>query len=423
MAQSSPPSTTPAPVVARGGQVARDWTKTLWPASYKGVPFFVQMDEEDGRRRIVEHEFPMRDDPYNEDLGEGVRHYDLTAYVASDSSDVDAAAVIAICATRGPGTLVLPSQGPVIVRCLEFRRAREKDKAGYEALILKFTREGAASALISVASLANLVFVQADATAAAIASAFVAGTQVAEQAGFVVDAAISGAQNAISTLEAIRTSQPVDPDVSIAQSLSLQSQFNAVPDAITDPAQITSVPTQIVASARALADAMPATAAVPAFDAVVSDSSLQVTLAATYPTVNLQTAASNDQQAKRMLLLAALTAYCEAVAQLTLTDRPSAITLRANVAEYIDGILGGLLPYDVDIYDAIIALRDATVTYLSRAIIDLAPIITVEANLSMPSLYWAWRLYKDPTRSTDLAARNKVVDPSSMPATFEALAN
>jgi prophage DNA circulation protein len=365
----------------------------------------------------------MRDTPYLEDLGEDRRTFTVTAYLASDTADTDAGTLITTCALTGPGVLVLPTHGPLLVRCLKFKRSRSKDKHGYIAFDLHFIRDGASSPLVSVAMLANLVFAAADQTAAVIASAFVAGAQIAQQAGFVVDTAVTGTQDAISTLEAIRASQLVDPAVSIQQSLSLQSQFNAVPDAITDPTQILTVPTQIIASARALGDAMPATSAVPAFEAVVTDTSLQVTLASSYPTVNLQTAASNDQQAKRMLLLAALTAYCEAIARLTLTDRPSAITLRANVSEYIDGILGGFLPSDIAVYDAIIALRDATVNYLSRAIIDLAPIVTVEANLSMPSLYWAWRLYKDPTRSTDLVARNKVVDPSAMPTTFEALAS
>src|SRR4051812_3571767 len=98
-----PPDITPRPAVRPQAVQARDWLKTLWPASYKGVPFYVEWDEEEGRRRIVEHEFPMRDDPFLEDLGEGVRHYRVDAYVASDGADGEAAAVIAVCAMRGPG--------------------------------------------------------------------------------------------------------------------------------------------------------------------------------------------------------------------------------------------------------------------------------------------------------------------------------
>jgi prophage DNA circulation protein len=62
------------------------------------------------------------------------------------------------------------------------------------------------------------------------------------------------------------------------------------------------------------------------------------------------------------------------------------------------------------------------VDFLSRAILDLAPVISVSANLVMPSLFWAWRLYADPARSTQLVTRNKVIHPSFLPAEFEALA-
>jgi len=126
--------------------VARDWLKTLWNASYKGTPFFVEKDEEDGGRRIVVHQFPMRDDPFLEDLGEDKRGFEVTAYVASDSADTDAGSLVATCATRGAGVLVLPTHGPITVRCLNFARERSKDKHGYIAFSLKFIREGAASA-------------------------------------------------------------------------------------------------------------------------------------------------------------------------------------------------------------------------------------------------------------------------------------
>ena len=116
-----------------------------------------------------------------------------------------------------------------------------------------------------------------------------------------------------------------------------------------------------------------------------------------------------------------MAAYCEAIVGIVLTDRPQAITLRANVAEYIEAELEDLSASDIDLFNALEVQRDAVISYLSRAILDLAPIITVEANLRMPSLFWAWRLYKDPNRSPQLVARNRVRFPSQMPTNFEAL--
>jgi prophage DNA circulation protein len=402
--------------------VARDWLNTLWAASYKGTPFFVEQDAEEGGRRIVVHQFPMRDTPYLEDLGEDKRDYNVTAYLASDSADTDAGTLVATCAMTGPGTLVLPTHGPIVVRCLNFKRQRSKDKHGYIAFELHFIREGATSALASVANLANLIFVAADSAATAIANSFVANTAIAQQANFVVAAAVNGVQNAVSTIEAIRTTSPVDPATSATQRDALQSTFDQTTALIEDPVNIATLPTSLIASTRAVADGMPAANAVPAFEAVVTDPTLNVTIADNYPTPSRQAAAVNDAAAKQLLLLAALTAYCEAIAQLKLTDRQSAITLRANVAEYIEAILENLPADDIDLFNAIEDLRNSTVQYLSTAIINLAPVVTVEANISLPSLYWAWRLYADPNRSTELVARNQVPHPSFMPPSFEALA-
>ncbi|MGY3588085.1 DNA circularization N-terminal domain-containing protein [Bradyrhizobium sp. USDA 4350] len=409
--------------------MARDWLKTLWRASYKGTPFFVEHDEEEGGRRIVVHQFPMRDDPYLEDLGEDKRGFVATAYVASDSADTDAGTLVATCAMRGPGVLVLPTHGPILVRCLNFKRARAKDRHGYIGFELEFIREGFSSPLASVAMLANLVFMAADAAALSIATAFVAGIQTTLQPDYVIAAASNGAQDAVSTVEAIRTTQPVDPVVSAAQRTEIQSIFDAAPALVvaTDPAVAQTLPARIIASARAVGDATPAPQATAAFEAIVSDPALSDAVAAAasvgtaYPTPHRRAAAMNDAAAKRLLLLAAVIAYAEAATRQTLADRPAAITLRANVAEYFEGVLILIPAGEIDLFHAIAAVRDRVIEYLSRAILDLAPVVTVEANLSMPSLFWAYRLYADPNRSTELAARNLVPHPSFMPTQFEAL--
>ncbi len=436
--------------------MARDWTKTLWPASYKSASFWVEDDGEDGARRIVIHEFPMRDFPFLEDLGEGRRAFEVTAYVASDGADTEAASVIAACSTRGAGTLVLPAHGPILVRCLTFRRERRKDKAGYAALLLTFVREGVSTALISAPRLANSVFVQAEAAALAAANAFAAGLQVgasstalvssiaggavvggptaegpysptmvsAPQPDYVIEAAVGGMQDAVIALEVVRTSEPVEAIASGLQRDAVQTLFDGVPQMFEQASTVSASAVTLVAIARALGDAMPPASAVRAFEAIVTAPAFQrvVVQGTIYPTPGRRAMAMNTEQVFRLLRLAALIAYCEAIARVPLSDRPAGITLRANVAEYFDTEMGEVGPAEIDLVHQIGDLRDATIAYLSRAILDLAPVNKLEANLSMPSLFWAWRLYQAPERSVELVARNKVVHPSFMPTQFEALA-
>jgi prophage DNA circulation protein len=402
--------------------IARNWLTTLWSASFKGVPFLVERDNENGSRRIVEHEFPMRDEPFLEDLGEGVRHYQVTAYVASDGADAEASAVMQICATRGPGILVLPAHGPTLVRCLDFARDRGKDRHGYIAHQLRFSRDGAATALISTALLSNLTFIAVDNLAVEVASAFVASVRTALQPDFVVGAAVDGLLDAVATVETLRATNPVDAVVSAAQRNETVSLYAAIPDLLDDPATHAAAPARIVASMRTVAAAIDPEVAVRALEEILQSlAAPAVIIPSVYPTPRRRDQAINAETAARVLRLATISAYCEAVALTPLADRPTALTLRGNVAEYLEAEIESVDAGEHGLYRSLIAVRDATVDYLSRAILDLAPVRTVDANQSMPSLYWAWRFYRDPNRSTEIVARNRVAHPSFIPLKFEAL--
>ncbi len=398
--------------------MARDWLNTLFLTSFKGVPFWTERDEEEGGRRIVKHQFPMRDLPFLEDLGEDTRDFELNAYLASDVADAEASALVAACAARGAGILVLPMQGPVLVKCLRFQRRRDKDRHGYVAFSLKFTREGAASALVSIASLANLVFVAADMAALSSAASFAASITTSLQPDYVVEAAVEPIQTSVAAIDAIRTSEPVDPEESGLIRNDVQALFDGAGDLIVSAPE--DLAARTFAATRATGDAMPADAAARAFETVWIEG--RVDARSVYPTVGARVAARNRSAGFLVMRLAALTAYCEAIVRMQLADRPAALTLRANVSEFFEAELEALSAEHSELFAAMVRLRDATIDYLSRAILDLAPVVSVTANLRMPSLYWAWRLYHEPSRATEIVARNRVAHPSFIPPSFEALA-
>jgi prophage DNA circulation protein len=57
------------------------WRTNLQPASFRGVPFYVRSDAKAGGRRIVEHEFPMKNTPFAEDMGRRARRYRVAGYI------------------------------------------------------------------------------------------------------------------------------------------------------------------------------------------------------------------------------------------------------------------------------------------------------------------------------------------------------
>lgn len=148
----------------------RDWEASLWPASYMGVPFWVEKDDEDGGRRLHRVEFPNRDDPYIEDLGAAAVDYTVKAYLAGDTSDTDSTALVQMFVTQGPAPLVLPIQGMLNARLHKYKRQRERDKMGLVSFDLTFMQEGLATAVTSTSFLGQLVFDAGSALASAAGS-------------------------------------------------------------------------------------------------------------------------------------------------------------------------------------------------------------------------------------------------------------
>lgn len=157
--------------------MSRDWMASLWPASYKGIPFWVEKDVEDGGSRLDISMFPGKNDPFIENMGEAKREFDVTGYLIGDLSDVESNALVAQMATDGAGLLVLPLQGPIQAWCHTFKRDRERDKMGRVGIVGHFVRAGASSPLQPAEFLAQLVFDAVDSLAAAV-PAFVAAVSL-----------------------------------------------------------------------------------------------------------------------------------------------------------------------------------------------------------------------------------------------------
>jgi prophage DNA circulation protein len=196
---------------------------------------------------------------------------------------------------------------------------------------------------------------------------------------------------------------------------------SALPETFTDPAA--TLAAAIVATIRLLGDGME--------DNPDAGAGAMLSLALAYPapaisstlSPNAAAAAANSAAIVNLARVAALTAWCEALERQTYPSRPDGVAARAAAAERLGqelenwpGSAGAV------VYGSILDMQGSVVQYLTQLIANLAPVVTVTAAQSMPSLWWAWRLYGDPTRAVDLVLRNSVLHPSFMPLEFQALA-
>ncbi|SMD18474.1 DNA circularization N-terminal domain-containing protein [Rhizobium sp. RU36D] len=116
----------------------RDWTKTLRRASYRGVPFWVSLDDFDGGKRLVRHEYAGGRHTFVEEMGLATSGIEVTGYLISDESDIEATALGTALLAPGPGRLVLPISGGQLATAESFRRSWEKDRLGHIALSMYF---------------------------------------------------------------------------------------------------------------------------------------------------------------------------------------------------------------------------------------------------------------------------------------------
>lgn len=416
----------------------RDWPRTLQRASYRGVQFWVEKDSLETGRRLVVHEFPKGDTPYVEDLGRKANKISVTAYVASDRADDEEKQLRRACETKGAATLVLPMER-LRAHCEDCSRDFNKDKQGYVAFSLKFVRDGLATGLAPIGYLSRLAEYTAGAIRVPLATAFLATFSTLRQPGFVVAGAVRTVQTMAAALEAARVGLPLDPEAEPGIKLAIQ----ALHDDAETLARVGAVGDRIERTAY-VAEAESATSAaiVERVGAIVTDlreQALDQAQAATalaslmqfsgdLPTVTILTASSrrqadNDAALAMLLEVAAAAEYAAAIAGVEHADRRSARQARADVAELIEDVLSRLAgPRAHEARLALVEVRDQAIAYLSQAIIDLAPVLAIEAHRALPALWWANRLYGDAGRAGELVARNRVVHAGFMPRAFEALA-
>jgi prophage DNA circulation protein len=119
------------------------WRDELQTASFRGAEFAVADAETLFGRRNVLHEYPLRDNPFTEDLGKKAREYTINAFVIGDDyTSARDALMSAIEDDETPGTLVHPTLGSMLVIPKDCRVKFNNKEGGIEYFALTFVEAG-----------------------------------------------------------------------------------------------------------------------------------------------------------------------------------------------------------------------------------------------------------------------------------------
>ena len=117
--------------------MATSWRDRLLPASFRGVPFWVDQAKNPVGQKGQLHEYPQRDRPFFEGLGQQSKIYDLTAFiVGADCLEKRDALLKAL--EEGSGELVHPWQGRMQVKVGECEMTQTRKDGGLVTFSLKF---------------------------------------------------------------------------------------------------------------------------------------------------------------------------------------------------------------------------------------------------------------------------------------------
>jgi len=383
------------------------WREQLIQSTFRGVPFFVDSHEAELGRRVQVHEFPLRDLPYAEDLGRKSRVLTVQAYVLGDDYMQRRDALIRAVERPGSGQLEHHYLGKMQVTCVGCRLAETTREGGVARLTLEFVESGQAVFVTSVESTTDAVRQRRDVALGTCRRVFegthdVAGPQYLAQAaqgmlGQALDTLLSAAGQA----RAVGTN--------VAQlARSVKQVKDDFIDTIYTPA---SAAQAVLGNVRMLVREV---AYGPREALAMARTLLRFGLdmpAVPLTTSNRRRQAANQDVMGQLVRVAAVAEAAGAAGDVAFESFQEAEAVRTELAGVLDE-LQEAPTLDDALYDALRALRAATVRDITNRGANLARVLPYTPPTTLPALVVAHLIYTDARRADELVLRNRVPHPS-----------
>lgn len=390
------------------------WRDQMLPASFRGVPFFVEYTEDMFGRRSAVTEFPLRDEADVKDMGGRAKAYRFAAYVLGDDYMAKRDALRDALNAAGPGRLVHPYYGEIDVQigqasCLETVREAGMCRFSVECVL---AGQAHANPRVSVDTRVR-VELSAEQLDALIAETANVSVNVSDSPNFVIEDATRIVDLATQRISDLSRQILAVPDAAGELARSLYELAGSAATLILSPAvlaaEVSTALRLVVAAAETPRAAFELLMELAGFtdDAPASPST----------TPSRERQAQNQVALVQLIRQAAYSQACAAAAQMDYTSYDDARSVRDRLMDVADG----LAESDVadSVYSSLVALRAAVAQDIGARGADLARLVKLQLLESVPALTLAWTLYGDATRADELVTRNALRDPFFVPAGVE----
>lgn len=391
--------------------------RRLVGASFRGVTFFVDSSERAGGRRTVVHEFPLRDDPFVEDLGRRARTFRIDGYVLGDDYLAQRDALLAkLEDTEGPGELVHPYHGVRRAICNTVTVRESKSDGGMAVFSLEFAETPTQAPVpTEVVDAPEQVASSADSAIAANKAEFVEKYDYANLPSFALESAstaLTAASKALGDFLSPITKTTQELATLNGQIAGLTSQASSLvrqPDKVLD---------EFIAAITGLADTAEA-APGNVMDALLDAYPVDFGPAVSATTATRATELANQNaitQALRSIMAIEAARLLPLVAFASIEEAAAARDAVAGMLEEQADVAGDTA------YPALVDLRSE----VSRAVPggrEFARVVTVTRSTPIPSLLLAYQLYGNVDNELDVVARNSIRNPGFIAGDLKVLSD
>lgn len=389
------------------------WRKNLRPASFRGVPFFVDGSQFTSGRRVVLHEYPDRDDPYSEDLGRIGKTWKVDGHILGENYDTLKKKLIKACEEEGPGELIHPYYGTLKVNCGAISIDEDTKEGGIAKVSFQFYESGDNRYPKKINGKIGQLLNKAQAATSAAKKAFDTVMTISKLPGHAVDsmrAAVAAATEAFNDATS-GVATIADNMADLAYSLrNLKAETN---DLLQSPAKLS----QRLLDSLALLESACSTskgrydALQTLFDFGNDDTPIPTT------TPTREREAENKQVFDDFIQQAALIEATIQTGEIEFQSVEEASEVREFLRDLIE--LQIETTTDDDLFQALKDLLAELVSLLPDVDTDIPSIQNITLEQTTPAIIVAYDLFESPFVEEDFISRNKIAHPGFVPPGIE----
>ncbi len=382
------------------------WREQYRQAKFRNVSFFVARIDNSGGRRVALHEFPKQDTPFSEDMGRKARTHTVDAYILGEDYFGDRDRLLKALEAEGPGKLIHPYLGTLIVSCTGYRMTEDRTEGRMARFALDFVESGEALFPSVELNTKKTAQIKKNTAYDTIESTFNEAYSVANVPTTVVKRTRSTVQKAIDYID--------EKKKAVAANAEFQRQL-----AITRG--------KIVELTYLAEDLSNETIYLLTFGTDQDDDFFEATATNARQQIREMLAffdfAPDDglpadytdpsAQVSYMIQETAASAMAGLITLVEFESVQDAEEFQRQLLEQIDKIIQQPIPDTL--YVALIDLRTAVIRDIERRATVLPQIIEYTHNVSIPSLALSWALYGSVDFETDIINRNRVENPAFVP--------